>query len=250
MKRPRFSPAPSQPWRSQPATRTKNRAAPPPPTTPSRSRRPTRRPAAPGRDVVNATAARLHDGQPQRQGEAGRDRRADLPALPRVRREGRPGPDREICEVGPGQLGVPPLSPPRPRPPRQSHRPVQWHEELLPAGARAVQRPAGLDRPRFRRSRRPSSSRFRTSRSTSNSSQLATLAGLQDWAAARGVPTDKANQCLRDENEVNQLVQLSSDVSTQYPDFPGTPTFIINGTMLKETASWEKLQPQLDEALK
>ena len=80
--------------------------------------------------------------------------------------------------------------------------------------------------------------------------QLATLAGLQDWAAARGVPTDKANQCLRDENEVNQLVQLSSDVSTQYPDFPGTPTFIINGTMLKETASWEKLQPQLDEALK
>ena len=80
--------------------------------------------------------------------------------------------------------------------------------------------------------------------------QLATLAGLQDWAAARGVPADKANQCLRDENEVNKLVQLSSDVSTQYPDFPGTPSFIINGTMLSQTASWEKLQPQLDEALK
>ena len=80
--------------------------------------------------------------------------------------------------------------------------------------------------------------------------ELATLAGLQDWAAARGVPQDKANQCLRDENEVNKLVQLSSDVSTQYPDFPGTPSFIINGTMLKETATWEKLKPQLDEALK
>jgi protein-disulfide isomerase len=80
--------------------------------------------------------------------------------------------------------------------------------------------------------------------------QLATLAGLQDWAAARGVPVDKANQCLRDENEVNQLVQLSSDVTTQYPDFPGTPAFIINGTLLSQTASWEKLKPQLDEALK
>jgi protein-disulfide isomerase len=80
--------------------------------------------------------------------------------------------------------------------------------------------------------------------------QLASLAGLQDWAAARGVPQDKANQCLRDENEVNKLVQLSSDVPNQFPDFPGTPTFVINGKMLKETASWDKLRPQLDEALK
>ena len=79
--------------------------------------------------------------------------------------------------------------------------------------------------------------------------ELATLAGLQDWAAARGVPQDKANQCLRDENEVNKLVQLSSDVSTHFPDFPGTPSFVLNGTMLKETATWEKLKPQLDEAL-
>ena len=80
--------------------------------------------------------------------------------------------------------------------------------------------------------------------------ELAMLAGLQEWAAARGVPADKANQCLRDEDEVNKLVQLSSDVPNQFPDFPGTPTFVINGQMLKETASWEKLQPQLDEALK
>jgi protein-disulfide isomerase len=80
--------------------------------------------------------------------------------------------------------------------------------------------------------------------------ELANLAGLQDWAAARGVPLAKSNQCLRDEDEVNKLVQLSSDVTTQYPDFVGTPSFIINGNLLKETASWEKLQPQLDEALK
>ena len=64
------------------------------------------------------------------------------------------------------------------------------------------------------------------------------------------MPLAKSNQCLRDEDEVNKLVQLSSDVTTQYPDFVGTPSFIINGNLLKETASWEKLQPQLDEALK
>ena len=80
--------------------------------------------------------------------------------------------------------------------------------------------------------------------------QLATLAGLQDWAAARGVPQEKSNQCLRDENEVNELVQLSSDVTTQFPDFQGTPAFVINGNLLKDTATWAKLQPQLDEALK
>ena len=80
--------------------------------------------------------------------------------------------------------------------------------------------------------------------------QLADLAGLQEWAAVRGVPKAKSDQCLRDEDEVNKLVQLSSDVNAQFPDFPGTPSFVINGTLLKETANWEKLQPQLDEALK
>ena len=79
--------------------------------------------------------------------------------------------------------------------------------------------------------------------------ELAALAGLQDWAAARGVSQEKSNQCLRDEDQVNKLVQLSSDVNTQYPDFPGTPSFILNGSLLPQTASWEKLQPQLDEAL-
>ena len=78
---------------------------------------------------------------------------------------------------------------------------------------------------------------------------LAQMAGLQDWAALRGVPQAKSNQCLADENEVNQLVQLSSDVSTEYPDFPGTPTFILNGKMLDKTASWEALEPQLKAAL-
>ena len=79
--------------------------------------------------------------------------------------------------------------------------------------------------------------------------RMASLAGLQDWAAMRGVPAAKSNQCLSNTDEVNKLVQLTSDVTTQYPEFPGTPSFILNGTMLKQTASWDKLEPALKDAL-
>jgi protein-disulfide isomerase len=80
--------------------------------------------------------------------------------------------------------------------------------------------------------------------------ELAKMAGLQDWAAARGVAQAKSNQCLSNEKEINRLVQVSGDVTNQFPSFEGTPSFVINGTMLDKTAPWEKLQPQLDAALK
>ncbi|MEO6225624.1 MAG: thioredoxin domain-containing protein [Sphingomicrobium sp.] len=80
--------------------------------------------------------------------------------------------------------------------------------------------------------------------------ELAKLTGLQEWAAARGVSQAKSTQCLTNESSVDKLVQQAGDVTNQYPDFQGTPSFIINGALLKDTASWDKLQPQLDEALK
>jgi protein-disulfide isomerase len=79
---------------------------------------------------------------------------------------------------------------------------------------------------------------------------FANVLGLQDWAAARGVPQAKSNQCLSDQKRIDQEVQFTSDVNTQYPEFSGTPAFIINGKMLKDTGEWAKLQPQLDAALK
>ena len=63
----------------------------------------------------------------------------------------------------------------------------------------------------------------------------ASLLALQDWAAARGVPPAKSTQCLSDEKAVDQLVQMTSDATTQYPDFQGTPTFIINGKMVEHS---------------
>jgi protein-disulfide isomerase len=79
---------------------------------------------------------------------------------------------------------------------------------------------------------------------------MANLAGLQDWAAVRGVPQAKSNQCLSDQKMIDHQVQVTSDVSAQFPDFTGTPAFVINGTLAKDVASWEKLKPQLDEALR
>jgi protein-disulfide isomerase len=80
---------------------------------------------------------------------------------------------------------------------------------------------------------------------------IASLAGLQDWAAARGVPQAKSNQCLTDQKMIDHQVQVTSDVSAQFPEFSGTPAFVINGKMLgRDVAGWDKLEPQLQAALK
>lgn len=78
--------------------------------------------------------------------------------------------------------------------------------------------------------------------------EIAKLTGFQNWAAMRGVPAAKTQQCLTDQKQVDQLVQMNSDATDQYPEFPGTPTFILNGKMLDKTASWETLEPQLRQA--
>ena len=79
--------------------------------------------------------------------------------------------------------------------------------------------------------------------------EIARIAGLQQWAAARGVPMAKSAQCLTNAGGVEQLVRTTGIASDRYPDFPGTPTFILNGVMLDRTASWDALEPQLRRAL-
>jgi protein-disulfide isomerase len=78
----------------------------------------------------------------------------------------------------------------------------------------------------------------------------ANLLGLQDWAAARGLPQAKSNQCLADQKMIDREVQITSDVNSQYPEFSGTPAFVLNGKMLPKTGDWKSLEPQLREALK
>jgi protein-disulfide isomerase len=78
---------------------------------------------------------------------------------------------------------------------------------------------------------------------------FAELAGLQQWAAQRGVPSAKSNACLADQSTQDKLVQVSNDVQTQFPGFSGTPSFVINGKLLEKTATWDALEPQIRDAL-
>ena len=79
-------------------------------------------------------------------------------------------------------------------------------------------------------------------------STIADMAGLKTFAAQRGVPRAKADQCLANEADANQLVQMNSDAVSTY-SIPGTPSFLINGTLADQTATWEALEPKLKEAL-
>jgi protein-disulfide isomerase len=78
---------------------------------------------------------------------------------------------------------------------------------------------------------------------------FAQLAGLQDWAAARGVPQAKSTQCLSDQKMIDHEVQVTTNVNNQYPEFKGTPSFVIDGKLLPDTGTWEKLKPELEAAL-
>lgn len=75
--------------------------------------------------------------------------------------------------------------------------------------------------------------------------EAAKLAGLPQWAAARGVPAAKSGQCLTNEKEIERLVAMNKAANDQYPDFPGTPTFILNGKMLEQAGTWGTLEPKL-----
>ncbi len=79
--------------------------------------------------------------------------------------------------------------------------------------------------------------------------EIAKLAGFQQWAAQRGLPTAKSSACLSNEAEINRLVQMTSDANSEHPQFPGTPAFTINGKLVEKAAAWSLLEPALREAL-
>lgn len=77
---------------------------------------------------------------------------------------------------------------------------------------------------------------------------IAEAAGLQQWAAQRGVPSARSRECLTDQQEIDQLVQMRTDAVSQY-QVPGTPAFVINGELAENVSSWDALEPELREAI-
>lgn len=76
----------------------------------------------------------------------------------------------------------------------------------------------------------------------------AKLAGFAQFAAMRGIPAAKTEACLVDTKQVDRLVQMNSDAVSQY-NIPGTPTFLLNGSVVPDTATWALLEPKLKAAL-
>ena len=62
------------------------------------------------------------------------------------------------------------------------------------------------------------------------------------------MPRAKAEQCFANQAEVTQLVQMTSDARSVY-NIPGTPAFLINGSLVEGASTWEKLEPEIKEAL-
>jgi len=79
-------------------------------------------------------------------------------------------------------------------------------------------------------------------------SAIADLGGLKQYASMRGVPRAKGEQCLANEAEINKLVQMNTDAGTTY-SIPGTPAFLINGSLVEQAATWDKLEPAIKDAL-
>lgn len=77
---------------------------------------------------------------------------------------------------------------------------------------------------------------------------IAELAGLKQYVSMRGVPQAKADQCLSSQAEIDRLVQMNSDAVTTY-NIPGTPAFVINGSLVDQVAGWDLLEPKIKEAL-
>ncbi len=76
---------------------------------------------------------------------------------------------------------------------------------------------------------------------------IAQIAGLVEYAQQRGVSADQAKQCLADTASAEKLAKGVEAANTQY-QIQGTPSFLINGVMLDNVATWASLQPKLREA--
>lgn len=76
---------------------------------------------------------------------------------------------------------------------------------------------------------------------------LAQAVGLVDFAKQRGIAEDKAKQCLADTAAAEKLAKGVETASQEYK-IEGTPTFILNGVVVENTANWATLQPKLKQA--
>ncbi len=79
------------------------------------------------------------------------------------------------------------------------------------------------------------------------SATLATKLGLDTFVQQRGISSDQVKACLADAKATDALVKMTQIGQEEFK-VQGTPTFVINGLTIENTASWELLKPKLIEA--
>lgn len=77
---------------------------------------------------------------------------------------------------------------------------------------------------------------------------LAKAGQLDRFAAQRGIPSAKFDECLGNDAATEAVAKRQEEAIKAYK-IEGTPTFVLNGKKVDNTTTWEQLQPQIVKAL-
>lgn len=76
---------------------------------------------------------------------------------------------------------------------------------------------------------------------------LARITGLMDFAKQRGISEDRAKQCLSDQKRIEALAAHVQEANSKY-DITGTPTVLLNNSVVRDVSTWELTREKLKEA--
>jgi protein-disulfide isomerase len=78
---------------------------------------------------------------------------------------------------------------------------------------------------------------------------LVKMSGLEEFFRGRGMPQGRIDSCLADQKALQDLL-ARTERATSEDGVQGTPTFLINGTVVPDAASWAALEPALRAAVR
>jgi protein-disulfide isomerase len=78
--------------------------------------------------------------------------------------------------------------------------------------------------------------------------KLAELGALDRWVAARGVKPETARACLADTAAIERLAATRAEAVQRYK-LEGTPTFVLNDTVVPGAFEWKTLEPRVADAV-
>lgn len=74
-------------------------------------------------------------------------------------------------------------------------------------------------------------------------------AAIKQMARVKGIGPEEADRCMSDKNERERVNQVAQDAMTRYK-VEGTPTFVINGTVVQATESgWPQMKARFESLL-